>query len=74
GIGSVAAVVLVMTGALIAARRKAELALMRSRGGSLRGIGGRLLAETAVTVLPASALGLLLAVLAVGEGRWWPAA
>ncbi|MGW1294993.1 ABC transporter permease [Streptomyces sp. NPDC002533] len=74
GIGSVAAVVLVMTGALIAARRKAELALMRSRGGSLRGIGGRLLAETAVTVLPASALGLLLAVLVVGEGRWWPGA
>ncbi|MGW3334866.1 ABC transporter permease [Streptomyces rubiginosohelvolus] len=74
GIGSVAAVVLVMTGALIAARRKAELALMRSRGGSLRGISGRLLAETAVTVVPASALGLLLAVLAVGEGRWWPAA
>ncbi|EFE74495.1 ABC transporter permease [Streptomyces filamentosus] len=74
GIGSVAAVVLVMTGALIAARRTAELALMRSRGGSLCGIGGRLLAETSVTVLPASALGLLLAVLAVGEGRWWPAA
>ncbi|MFH9391740.1 ABC transporter permease [Streptomyces sp. NPDC017556] len=74
GIGSVAAVVLLMTGALIAARRRAELALMRSRGGSLRGIGGRLLAETAVTVLPASALGLLLAVLAVGEGRWWPGA
>ncbi|MGW7097261.1 ABC transporter permease [Streptomyces sp. NPDC054874] len=74
GIGSVAAVVLLMTGALIAARRRSELALMRSRGGSLRGIGGRLLAETAVTVLPASALGLLLAVLAVGEGRWWPGA
>lgn len=74
GIGSVAAVVLLMTGALIAGRRKAELALMRSRGGSLRGIGGRLLAETAVTVLPASALGLLLATLTVGEGRWWPGA
>lgn len=74
GIGSVAAVVLLMTGALIASRRKAELALMRSRGGSLRGIGGRLLAETAVTVLPASALGLLLATLAVGEARWWPGA
>ncbi|MEU4174873.1 ABC transporter permease [Streptomyces sp. NPDC026589] len=74
GIGSVAAVVLLMTGALIAARRRGELALMRSRGGSLRGIGGRLLAETAVTVLPASALGLLLAVLAVGDARWWPGA
>ncbi|MFI1221458.1 MULTISPECIES: FtsX-like permease family protein [unclassified Streptomyces] len=74
GIGSVAAVVLLMTGALLAGRRRSELALMRSRGGSLRGIGGRLLAETAVTVLPASALGLLLAVLAVDEGRWWPGA
>ncbi|MFH8885344.1 ABC transporter permease [Streptomyces californicus] len=74
GIGSVAAVVLLMTGALIAGRRRAELALMRSRGGSLRGIGGRLLAETAVTVLPATALGLLLATLLVGEGRWWPGA
>lgn len=74
GIGSVAAVVLLMTGSLIAGRRSAELALMRSRGGSLRGIGGRLLAETAVTVLPASALGLLLATLLVGEGRWWPGA
>ncbi|MDP9949401.1 MULTISPECIES: FtsX-like permease family protein [Streptomyces] len=74
GIGSVAAVVLLMTGALIAGRRRAELALMRSRGGSLRGIGGRLLAETMVTVLPATALGLLLATLLVGEGRWWPGA
>nr|WP_030121209.1 FtsX-like permease family protein [Streptomyces californicus] len=74
GIGSVAAVVLLMTGALVAGRRRAELALMRSRGGSLRGIGGRLLAETAVTVLPATALGLLLATLLVGEGRWWPGA
>ncbi|MFI1190190.1 ABC transporter permease [Streptomyces californicus] len=74
GIGSVAAVVLLMTGALIAGRRRAELALMRSRGGSLRGIGGRLLAETVVTVLPATALGLLLATLLVGGGRWWPGA
>ncbi|MFJ2027767.1 ABC transporter permease [Streptomyces sp. NPDC087897] len=76
GIGTVAAVVLLMTGSLISGRRRAELALMRSRGGSLRGIGGRLLAETAVTVLPASALGLLLATLLVGEGegRWWPGA
>ncbi|MEW1611283.1 MULTISPECIES: FtsX-like permease family protein [unclassified Streptomyces] len=74
GIGSVAAVVLLMTGALIAARRRGELALLRSRGGSLRGIGGRLLAETAVTVLPAAALGLALAVLLVGDARFWPAA
>ncbi|MFD9543845.1 FtsX-like permease family protein [Streptomyces sp. NPDC060022] len=74
GIGAVAAVVLLMTGGLIGARRHGELALLRSRGGSLRGIGGRLLAETAVSVLPAATLGLLLAVLVIGEARWWPAA
>ncbi|MER5983021.1 ABC transporter permease [Streptomyces sp. NPDC001787] len=73
GIGAVAAVVLLMTGALIGGRRHSELALMRSRGGSLRGIGRRLFTETAVTVLPAAALGLLLAVLAVGQARLWPA-
>ncbi|MEU0397635.1 FtsX-like permease family protein [Streptomyces sp. NPDC006208] len=69
GIGTVAAVVLAMTGGLFAARRSAELALLRARGGSLRGIGGRLLAETAVVVLPAAGLGLLLCVLAVDEAR-----
>ncbi|WP_433916720.1 FtsX-like permease family protein [Streptomyces sp. NBC_01744] len=73
GIGAVAAVVLLMTGGLLAARRHSELALLRSRGGSLRGIGGRLLAETAVTAVPAAALGLLLAVAAVGGARLWPA-
>ncbi|MET7341908.1 ABC transporter permease [Streptomyces sp. NPDC005547] len=74
GIGAVAAVVLLMTGGLVAGRRHAELALLRARGASLTGIGGRLLAETAVTAVPAGALGLLLAVLAVGEARLWPAA
>ncbi|MFI2782924.1 FtsX-like permease family protein [Streptomyces sp. ALB3] len=73
GIGAVAAVVLLMTGGLISARRHHELALLRSRGGSLTGIGGRLLAETAVAVLPAAALGLLTAVLLVGEARFLPA-
>ncbi|MEU0832750.1 FtsX-like permease family protein [Streptomyces sp. NPDC005969] len=73
GIGAVAAVVLLMTGGLLAARRHSELALLRSRGGSLRGIGGRLLAETAVTTVPAAALGLLLAVATVGPARLWPA-
>ncbi|WP_406419503.1 FtsX-like permease family protein [Streptomyces sp. NBC_00842] len=73
GIGAVAAVVLLMTGGLLAARRHSELALLRSRGGSLRGIGGRLLAETAVTTVPAAALGLMLAVAAVGQARLWPA-
>lgn len=73
GIGAVAAVVLLMTGGLLVGRRRSELALLRSRGGSLRGIGGRLLAETAVTVVPAAALGLLLAVAAVGRAQLWPA-
>ncbi|MEU2245752.1 FtsX-like permease family protein [Streptomyces sp. NPDC019224] len=74
GIGAVAALVLLMTGGLIAGRRHAELALLRARGASLAGIGSRLLAETAVTAVPAGALGLLLAVLTVGEARLWPAA
>ncbi|MFF2933656.1 ABC transporter permease [Streptomyces mirabilis] len=73
GIGAVAAVVLVMAGGLVAARRAAELALLRARGGSLRGIAGRLLAETAVVAVPAAAAGLLLAVLTVDEARLPPA-
>ncbi|MFI6641730.1 FtsX-like permease family protein [Streptomyces sp. NPDC050504] len=72
GVGAVAAIVIAMAGGLAAARRRAELALLRSRGGSLRGIGGRLLAETSVVVLPAAALGLLLALLTVGDGRTGP--
>ncbi|MEU8526967.1 MULTISPECIES: ABC transporter permease [Streptomyces] len=81
GMGAVAAVVLAMTGGLFASRRYAELALLRSRGGSLSGIGVRLLGETTVTAVPAAALGLLLAVLAVdgsdsgaaGSARFLPA-
>ncbi|NEB77809.1 ABC transporter permease, partial [Streptomyces sp. SID14478] len=41
GTGTVACIVLLMAGGLAADRRRAELALLRSRGGSLRGIGGR---------------------------------
>ncbi|MFD6529724.1 FtsX-like permease family protein [Streptomyces sp. NPDC060184] len=74
GIAAVAAVVLLMTGGLIGARRHHELALLRSRGGSLTGIGARLLAETAVAVLPAAAVGLLLAVLLVPDAGLAPAA
>ncbi|MET9378915.1 FtsX-like permease family protein [Streptomyces sp. NPDC002992] len=73
GIGAVAAVVLAMTGGLFAARRTSELALLRSRGGSLAGIGVRLLGETAVLALPAAALGLLLATLAFPDARFVPA-
>ncbi|TWG03163.1 ABC transporter permease [Streptomyces brevispora] len=74
GIGAVAVIVLLMTGGLIAGRRHTELALLRARGGSLRSLGGRLLAETAVTAVPAAALGLLLAVLVIDGPRLWPSA
>lgn len=73
GTGTVAAVTLAMTGGLSAARRGAELALLRARGGSLRGIGGRLLVESAVVALPASGAGLVAAILSVPEGRLVPA-
>ncbi|MET9777618.1 ABC transporter permease [Streptomyces sp. NPDC006367] len=72
GIAAVAVIVLVMSGGLAAARRDTELALLRARGGSLTGIGGRLLAESAVPALPAAACGLLLALLAVDEARLLP--
>ncbi|MEU4065866.1 FtsX-like permease family protein [Streptomyces wedmorensis] len=65
GIGAVAAVVLVMTGGLFVARRDSELALIRSRGASLTGIGLRLLGETSAVAVPAAALALGLAVATV---------
>ncbi|MFC8170558.1 FtsX-like permease family protein [Streptomyces sp. NPDC057325] len=65
GIGAVAAVVLAMTGGLFTARRDGELALLRSRGASLTGIGLRLLGETSAVTVPAAALALGLAVLTV---------
>ncbi|MEV5613586.1 ABC transporter permease [Streptomyces sp. NPDC052225] len=74
GTGTVACVVLLMAGGLGADRRRTELALLRSRGASLRGLGGRLLAETAVVAVPAGALGFLLALAAVPYGRWTRAA
>ncbi|MFB7451584.1 FtsX-like permease family protein [Streptomyces sp. NPDC056194] len=71
GIGTVAAVVLAMTGGLFVARRDSELSLLRSRGASLTGIGLRLLGETSAVAVPAAALALGLAVLTVrppGDG------
>lgn len=72
GIAAVAVIVLAMSSGLAAARRDAELALLRARGGSLRGVAGRLLAESAVPAVPAAACGLLLAVLVVDEARMLP--
>ncbi|MFJ9433733.1 FtsX-like permease family protein [Streptomyces sp. NPDC101490] len=65
GIGAVAAVVLAMTGGLFVVRRDSELALIRSRGASLTGIGIRLLGETSAVAVPAAALAVVLAVLTV---------
>ncbi|MFI6944338.1 FtsX-like permease family protein [Streptomyces sp. NPDC050418] len=72
GIGAVALVVLLMTGALSSARRSREVALLRARGGSVRGITGRICAETAVLALPAAALGGFLAALVRPDGRIGP--
>ncbi|QMV12347.1 FtsX-like permease family protein [Streptomyces lincolnensis] len=69
GAGTVAAVVLLMAGGLAADRRRSELALLRARGASLRGLTARLVAETAVVALPAGALGLAAALLAVPAPR-----
>lgn len=69
GTGTVAVVVLLMAGGLTADRRRTELALLRARGASLRGLTARLLAETAVIAVPAGALGLTAALLTIPEGR-----
>ncbi|MFJ9904279.1 ABC transporter permease [Streptomyces sp. NPDC101152] len=69
GTGTVAVVVLLMAGGLAADRRRAELTLLRARGASLRGLAGRLLAETSVAALPAGALGLGVALLALPGAR-----
>ncbi|MFJ8791449.1 FtsX-like permease family protein [Streptomyces sp. NPDC102462] len=69
GTATVAAVVLLMAGALAADRRRAEAALLRARGASLTGLAGRLCAETAAVAVPAGALGLAAALLVVPEGR-----
>ncbi|CAL9583331.1 hypothetical protein SUDANB150_05048 [Streptomyces sp. enrichment culture] len=73
GAGTVAAVVLLMAGGLAADRRRAELALLRARGASVRGMAGRLLAETAVVAVPAGALGFGAALLALPGARLLPA-
>ncbi|ANZ18652.1 FtsX-like permease family [Streptomyces noursei ATCC 11455] len=72
GIGTVAGVVVLMTGALAAARRHRELALLRARGASLPGLFGRLTAETAAVALPGAAVGCALAVLLVPGERLLP--
>lgn len=70
GAAAVALVVLLLAAGLAADRRWAELSLVRARGGSLRDIAGRLLGESAITVLPASAAGTALALALLPTDRW----
>ncbi|WP_407286596.1 hypothetical protein [Streptomyces sp. BP-8] len=72
GIGTVACVVLLMSGALTAVRRRPELALLRARGASLASLTGQLAAETAVVALPAAAAGGGLALVLLPGERVWP--
>ncbi|MFG2398941.1 FtsX-like permease family protein [Streptomyces lydicus] len=72
GIGTVAGIVLLMTGALAAARRSPELALLRARGASLAGLTGQLAAEAGAVALPAAAAGGGLALLVVPGERVLP--
>ncbi|WP_202233771.1 FtsX-like permease family protein [Actinacidiphila reveromycinica] len=70
GVGTTALAVLLMAGGLAAERRRTEVALLRARGGSLRGVAGRLAAETAAAAVPGGAAGTLLALLLLPTGRW----
>ncbi|SHK96844.1 FtsX-like permease family protein [Actinacidiphila paucisporea] len=69
GVGTTAFAVLLMAAALAADRRRGDLSLLRSRGGSLRGIFLRLVTETAAAAVPAGAAGTALALLALPTGR-----
>ncbi|MFD3549761.1 hypothetical protein ACFWUW_29980 [Streptomyces sp. NPDC058655] len=70
GVAGVAAVVFFLAAGLGGDRRAAELRLLLARGGSRRSIAGRLLGESAVTVLPAAALACALALLFVPSPRF----
>ncbi|MEU9028903.1 hypothetical protein AB0D46_15480 [Streptomyces sp. NPDC048383] len=69
GVAGVALVVFGLAAGLSGDRRRAELLLLRARGGSRAGIVRRLLAEGAVTVLPAAFLGAATALLLLPTPR-----
>ncbi|MFE4514651.1 hypothetical protein ACFRMQ_10740 [Kitasatospora sp. NPDC056783] len=70
GVAGVATVVLFLAAALSTDRRATEIRLLRARGGSLAGVLRRLIAEGAVTVLPAAALATALALVLLPTPRW----
>ncbi len=80
GTAGTALVLLLLAARLAVDRRHGELALLRARGASLRGLAGRLAAEAAVVVLPAVAIGWLASAAVPGRappaavlGAGWPA-
>ncbi|MDJ0340073.1 ABC transporter permease [Streptomyces sp. H10-C2] len=70
GVGATAFAVLLMAGGLAAERRRGELTLLRARGGSLRGMGARLLGETAAAAVPAAIAGIVLAFVLLPTDRY----
>ena len=74
--------VLLLAGRMVAMRRRAELAVIRARGASLRQIALGTAAGAALVCVPAAVLGAVLAILAVpgagsgqaagSAGGWWP--
>ncbi len=73
--------VLLLAGRMVAMRRRGELAVIRARGASLRQIFLGTAAGAALVCVPAAALGVVLAILAVpgparrragSAGGWWP--
>ena len=74
--------VLLLAGRMVAMRRRAELAVIRARGASLRQIFLGTAIGAALVCVPAAVLGAVLAVLAVpgagsiegagSAGGWWP--
>jgi putative ABC transport system permease protein len=64
---------LVLAARLIMARRRAEVELLRARGGSLTSVTARLAAEALPVAVLAATAGWLLHRLALGEPPWsWP--
>ncbi|MEV7773425.1 ABC transporter permease [Kitasatospora sp. NPDC086791] len=70
GVAGAAVVVLVLAAALNTDRRRAEIGLLRARGGSRGGVLLRLLGEGAATVLPAAVFGTALALVLLPTPRW----
>ncbi|MFD4535394.1 hypothetical protein ACFWNL_09665 [Kitasatospora sp. NPDC058397] len=69
-VAGVATVVLFLAAALTTDRRAAEIRLLQARGGSRAGVLRRLIAEGAVTVLPAAVFGTALALVLLPTPRW----